>query len=99
LCGVAERENSTMDIKVLGPGCRNCRTLADLIEAKAGELGIAIMLERVTDLSVIVRYDVMRTPAVVIDGKLVHCGGVPSVKTIAGWLTAADATASHPGPQ
>ncbi|MDQ2079803.1 thioredoxin family protein [Xanthobacteraceae bacterium Astr-EGSB] len=84
-----------MDIKVLGPGCRNCRTLADLIEAKAGELGIAIMLERVTDLSVIAQYDVMRTPAVVIDGKQVHCGGVPSVKAIVGWLTAADVTASH----
>ena len=75
-----------MDIKVLGPGCRNCRTLADLIEAKAGELGIAIVLERVTDLAEIIHYGGMRTPAVVIDGKLVHCGGVPNMATIAGWL-------------
>ena len=88
-----------MDIKVLGPGCRNCRTLADLIEAKAGDLGIPIMLERVTDLSEIIRHCVMRTPAVVIDGKLVHCGGVPSTATIAGWLTDEAVRVPHPRPK
>ena len=78
-----------MDIKVLGPGCRNCRTLADLIAAKAGELGIVIKLEKVTDYSEIIKHGVMRTPAVVIDGRLVHCGGVPNMATIAGWLSSA----------
>lgn len=87
-----------MDVKVLGPGCRNCRALADLIEAKADELGAPIKLERITDLSEIIRYGVMRTPAVVIDGRLVHCGGVPNVATIAGWLTDDTVRAPRPRP-
>ena len=87
-----------MDIKVLGPGCRNCRTLADLIQAKARELGIAITLEKVTDYSEIIKCGVMRTPAVVIDGRLVHCGGVPNNTVITGWLDTATQPIRHLGP-
>ncbi|TCJ12973.1 thioredoxin family protein [Parasulfuritortus cantonensis] len=74
------------NIKVLGSGCRNCETTAKLIEQAAAAKGIAIELEKVTDMAAILGYGVMSTPGVVIDGQVVHAGGVPDRKTIEGWL-------------
>lgn len=76
-----------MDVKVLGSGCRNCLNTAEIITAKAAELGVAVTVEKVTDFAAIASYGVMRTPGVVIDGKVVHAGGVPSADDVAGWLT------------
>jgi small redox-active disulfide protein 2 len=73
-------------IKVLGTGCRNCETTAKLIEEAAAAKGVAIELEKVTDMAAILGYGVMSTPGVVIDGKVVHAGGVPDRKKIEGWL-------------
>jgi small redox-active disulfide protein 2 len=73
-------------IKVLGSGCRNCDTTAKLIETVAAEKGTAIALEKVTDMAAILGYGVMSTPGVVIDGKVVHAGGVPDRKKVEGWL-------------
>ncbi|NTV97324.1 MAG: thioredoxin family protein [Thiobacillus sp.] len=74
------------NIKVLGTGCRNCELTARLIEDIAQRQGVAIELEKVTDMAAILGYGVMSTPGVVIDGKVVHAGGVPDRKTIAAWL-------------
>lgn len=73
-------------IKVLGSGCRNCTTTAQLIEDKARALGVAVTIEKVTDLAAIMAHGVMRTPGVVVDGKVVHAGGIPRPETIATWL-------------
>lgn len=73
-------------IKVLGTGCRNCETTAKLIEEAAAVQGVAIELEKVTDMAAILGYGVMSTPGVVVDGKVVHAGGVPDRKKIDGWL-------------
>ena len=73
-------------IKVLGSGCRNCETTAKLIQETAAAKGLAIELEKVTDMAAILGYGVMSTPGVVIDGKVVHAGGVPDRKTVEGWL-------------
>lgn len=73
-------------VKVLGPGCSRCQTLARLIEEVAAEQGVAILLHKVTDLPQIVAYGVMSTPGVVIDEQLVHAGGLPSRETITGWF-------------
>lgn len=73
-------------IKVLGSGCRNCRTTAQLIEEIAQAKGVDIALEKVTALAEIAGFGVMSTPGVVIDGQVVHAGGVPDRRTIAGWL-------------
>ncbi len=78
-----------MDVKVLGSGCKNCIATADLIAAKAGELGVPVTLEKVTDYAAIAGYGVMRTPGVVLDGKVVHAGGVPSAQAVETWLKAA----------
>lgn len=74
------------DIKVLGTGCANCRNTVKLIEEVAAEKGVAITLSKVEDLPEIMKYGVMSTPGVVVDGKVVHAGGVPDRARIAGWL-------------
>ncbi len=74
------------NIKVLGTGCRNCDTTAKLITDIAAARGVEIQLEKVTDMAAILGYGVMSTPGVVLDGKVVHAGGVPDRKKIEGWL-------------
>lgn len=74
------------NIKVLGSGCANCKTTMKLIEDAAKEKGVQIQLEKVEEMQDIVAYGVMSTPGVVVDGKVVHAGGVPSSDKIASWL-------------
>jgi predicted thioredoxin/glutaredoxin len=57
-----------------------------LIEDAAKEKGVEIELEKVEDVQAIISYGVMSTPGVVVDGKVVHAGGVPGRDKIAGWL-------------
>lgn len=77
-----------MNVKVLGTGCANCRNTVALIEAVAREQGIAVEIEKVEDLPGIMSYGVMSTPGIVIDGEVVHAGGVPSREKVAQWLAA-----------
>ncbi len=74
------------DIKVLGTCCANCRNTIALIEQVAAEKGVAITLSKVENLPEIMKYGVMSTPGVVVDGKVVHAGGVPERAKVAGWL-------------
>lgn len=78
-----------MDIKVLGTGCANCKNTIALIDQVAKDKGITVKMEKVEELRDIMGYGVMSTPGVVINGKVVHAGGVPSRDKIAQWLTAA----------
>lgn len=75
------------NIKVLGTGCANCKTTLKLIDDAAKAQGIEIELEKVEELSEIMSYGVMSTPGVVVDGAVVHAGGLPSKEAINGWLT------------
>lgn len=77
-----------MDIKVLGTGCTNCKNTIALIGEVAKAKGVTVNLEKVEELRDIMGYGVMSTPGVVIDGKVVHAGGVPSRDKIEHWLTA-----------
>ena len=72
--------------KVLGSGCKNCETTADLLSKKADELGVEIEIEKVTDMAAIMGYGVMSTPGVVLDEKLVHAGGMPTPQAVEEWL-------------
>lgn len=74
------------NIKVLGTGCANCKTTLKLIEEAAQQKGITIELEKIEDIQAIMSYGVMSTPGVVVDGKVVHAGGVPSRDKIMSWL-------------
>ncbi|MCL7930280.1 thioredoxin family protein [Halomonas llamarensis] len=73
-------------IEVLGTGCKKCITTAEQIDAIAKELGIEASVEKVTDPGTIMSYQVMSTPAVVIDGKLAHSGSVPDRNKIESML-------------
>lgn len=76
------------DIKVLGTGCANCRTTIALIEEVAREKGVPVALQKVEDIKDIMSYGIMSTPGVVIDGKVVHAGGIPARDKISQWLEA-----------
>lgn len=76
------------NIKVLGPGCANCKTVAKLIAAVAQEKGIAIELEKIEEIREIMSFGILTTPGVVVDGQVVHSGGIPSRQQIEQWLTA-----------
>lgn len=73
-------------IKVLGTGCSSCRNTVALIELVAKERGAEIALEKVEDLQAIMRYGVMSTPGVVVDGTVVHAGGVPGRQKVEAWF-------------
>jgi small redox-active disulfide protein 2 len=77
-----------MDIKVLGTGCANCRNTIALIDQVAKAKGVAVKLEKVEELGDIMGYGVMRTPGVVINGQVVHAGGVPAREMIEQWFGA-----------
>ena len=74
------------DIKVLGTGCANCKNTVKLIEEVAAAKGAQIALEKVEDIQQIMTYGVMSTPGVVIDGTVVHAGGVPERRAVEGWF-------------
>ena len=69
-------------LQVLGPGCKNCTRLAENAEAAAKALGIEYTLEKVTDIQAIAAAGIMRTPGLLVDGKVILSGRVPSVKEI-----------------
>ncbi len=76
-----------MIIKVLGPGCNNCKNLERVTKEAVDALGIDATIEKVTDYPTIVGYGVMSTPALVIDGKLVLSGRVPTSSQVRKLLT------------
>jgi len=71
-----------MTIKVLGPGCINCRTLERRTREVLSALSLDAEILKVEDLDGIVAYGIMRTPGLVIDEKVVWQGGVPTVERI-----------------
>lgn len=62
-----------MKIKVLGPGCKNCKTVLDMVNAALTQLGKEAEVEYVTDMGQITEY-IMMTPGIVIDEKVAHEG-------------------------
>lgn len=74
-------------IKVLGTGCANCRNLEQLVRRTVDELKMDASVEKEEDIMKIIAYGVRRTPALVIDEKVVLCGRVPSEKELISLLT------------
>ena len=72
--------------KVLGSGCRNCDVTANVILQAAKEAGVEIELEKVTDMAEILGHGVMSTPGVVLDGEVVHSGGIPGPDQVRAWV-------------
>lgn len=77
-------------VQILGPGCPKCKHTQQLIESVAREKGLAVpsdlTIEKIEGLQEIIAFGVMSTPAVVIDGKIVHAGGIPARAQVEKWL-------------
>ncbi|RME15475.1 MAG: thioredoxin family protein [Alphaproteobacteria bacterium] len=74
------------EIIVYGSGCANCDKTEQIMKAAAEKLGIEANVRKETDYAKIAMAGVVRTPAVAIDGKLVHSGGVPDLEKAEAWL-------------
>lgn len=75
-----------LNIKVLGPGCENCKRLAWLAERTANHLGVEVQIEKVTSYAEIMKYPILSTPGLVINEKLVASGRIPSEAEITTFL-------------
>ena len=75
-------------VKVLGPGCKRCVATADMVQKEADRLGMPVTIEKVTDYAAIAGFGILSTPGIVIDGKVVHAGGLPKTDDVAKWLSA-----------
>ncbi len=73
-------------VKVLGTGCTKCTKTAEVIERVAQAMGADVEVIKETRPEVIMQYQVMRTPAVVVDETLVHSGSIPAQEEIKQWL-------------
>ena len=73
-------------IKILGTGCAKCKLTEAVIRETLGEMGIDANIEKVEDIQKIMEYDIMSTPAVVLDGNVKIAGKVPSKDEIRAML-------------
>jgi small redox-active disulfide protein 2 len=80
-----------MEIKVLGSGCANCKKLYAEAEKAIAQSGLAATLSKVEAIEEIMAHGVMRTPALVIDGRVVSSGRIPNAAEIATMITTAAA--------
>lgn len=76
-----------MTIKILGTGCARCKALDKVTRKAVEELQLNVPVEKVEDIQKIMEYAVMRTPALVIDEKVVLTGQVPKISELKELLT------------
>lgn len=82
-----EASEESLRIVVLGPGCFQCNGLEQTVMRVLNEMALPASLEHVTDIKQMAEYGFVRTPALVINGKIVAMGTVPSEKQIKEWVT------------
>jgi len=80
---------NAVSIKVLGTGCPNCRKVEAIAREAVAELGVDATVEKVTDIRAIMGYGIMSTPGLVVEGKVVSAGRIPSKAEVTSWITTA----------
>ena len=76
-----------LTIKVLGPGCANCKRLEQIARKVVAELAVEAEVIKVTDYNAILAYDVLSTPGLVINEKVVSSGRIPSPAEVTSWVS------------
>jgi small redox-active disulfide protein 2 len=76
------------DVKVLGPGCKRCDAAVQMVKDAAAAAGVEVAVAKVTDYAEIAGYGIVSTPGIVVDGKVVHAGGLPKAEDLARWIAA-----------
>lgn len=77
-----------LKIKILGSGCANCKKLESIARDAASSSGVEADFEKVTDMKAILAYDILSTPALVINEKVMSSGRIPTKSEIQQWLAA-----------
>ena len=75
-----------LTIKILGSGCANCRKLEAVAREAAASANMQADFIKVTDMNAIMNYDVLSTPALVINEQVVSSGRIPTVAEVRSWL-------------
>lgn len=75
-----------LDIKVLGPGCANCIKLENIVKEVVTENNFPANVEKITDRNKFMDYGVMLTPGLVVNGKVLAMGKIPTKSTLVHWL-------------
>lgn len=75
-----------LDIKVLGPGCSNCIKLENLVKEVVAENNLSANIEKITDRAKFMDFGVMLTPGLVVNGKVLAMGKIPTKHTLEHWL-------------
>jgi small redox-active disulfide protein 2 len=75
-----------MTIIILGPGCPRCREVEKRTINVLAELGLAADVEKISDIKKIMEFDILNTPGLVIDGKVVCSGRIPRPEEIKAWI-------------
>jgi small redox-active disulfide protein 2 len=78
-----------MEIKILGSGCAKCHQLEQTVKEVVGEMGIDADMDYVKDIKKIMEYPILTTPGLVIDGKVVCSGRLPTKAEVTGFITTA----------
>ncbi|MCM8595231.1 thioredoxin family protein [Accumulibacter sp.] len=78
-----------LNIKILGPGCANCRKLEQIAREVVAALGVEARVSKVTAMDEILAYDLLKTPGLVIDEKLVCSGRIPTPAEVGEWIRTA----------
>jgi small redox-active disulfide protein 2 len=77
-----------LNVKILGPGCANCKKLEAVAREAASAAGVQAEFEKVSDMKQIMRYDLLSTPGLVINDTLVSSGRIPTMAEVQKWLCA-----------
>jgi small redox-active disulfide protein 2 len=75
------------DVKVLGPGCKRCDAAVQMVRDAAAAAGVDVAVSKVTDYAEIAGYGIASTPGIVVDGRVVHAGGLPRAEDLARWIS------------
>jgi small redox-active disulfide protein 2 len=70
------------NIKILGTGCPKCKKTEAVVKEAVAELGISVEIQKVEDIQEIIKYNILSTPAVVIDEVVKIKGRVPSMDEV-----------------